>query len=587
MTRDYVSIESILALECGSTTTQALLVDRVGGSYRVIARTEAPSSVEPPWSDVTASVRMALRELSEVVGWRLLDERDQIIRPEYQEGGVDAVVAVTSAGEPLRLVLSGLMNDVSLSSARHALSTSYTVIEGVISLDRREEGVRNTDLQGQLDLIHEVKPDLIVIVGGVDGGTRGPVLQAAEAAALACATLAEADCPTVLYAGNGKLRPEVANLIGADAQFHAIDNVRPSLDLENPGPLQAEIEELYRQQKMERLPGFGMLADWSPVPVQPSAKGLAQSLQYLARLNGINVLGVDVGGASTTIGAVVDEQLALAIRGDLGMAYNSARILDQGSVDEIARWLPFEMEAGEIENALHNKALRHRSIPQTREDLLLEQALARENVRLTMAGLLDRWSGYASHMYDHLPPKFHLVIGRGGVLAKAPHPGQAALMLLDAVQPVGVAGLALDQFGLLAPIGSMALVNPVAAAQVIEHDGLLSLGTVVAPVGTAREGDIALKFKIQYHDGRSLEVEVPYGSLEVIPLPTGQTATLELRPTRRFDVGLGSKGQAGTTKVEGGLLGIIIDARGRPLPMDRDAAAQQERVQRWLWDMGS
>jgi hypothetical protein len=106
-------------------------------------------------------------------------------------------------------------------------------------------------------------------------------------------------------------------------------------------------------------------------------------------------------------------------------------------------------------------------------------------------------------------------------------------------------------------------------------------------VGTAREGDIALKFKIQYHDGRSLEVEVPYGSLEVIPLPTGQTATLELRPTRRFDVGLGSKGQAGTTKVEGGLLGIIIDARGRPLPMDRDAAAQQERVQRWLWDMGS
>ncbi|MGD8462917.1 MAG: glutamate mutase L [Anaerolineae bacterium] len=587
MARDYLSIESILALECGSTTTQALLIDRVDGSYRIIARTEAPSSVEPPWSDVTAAVRTALRELSDVVGWRLLDEREQIIQPEHQEGGVDAVVAVASAGQPLRLVLSGLMSDVSLSSARHALSTSYTVVEGLISLDRREEGVLNTDLQGQLHLIHEAKPDLIVIVGGVDGGTRGPILQATEAAALACATLAEAECPTILYAGNSKLRAEVADLIGTDARLHAIDNVRPSLELENPGPLQAEIEELYRQQKMERLPGFGMLADWSPVPVQPAAKGLAQSLQYLASLNGINVLGVDAGGASTTIGAMVDEQLALTIRGDLGTSYNSARILDHVPADQIARWLPFEMETEEIENALYNKALRPRTIPQTREDLLLEQALARENLRLTMAGLIDRWSGNASHIYDQLPPKFHLVIGRGGVLAKAPHPGQAALMLLDAVQPVGVAGLALDQFGLLAPAGSMALVNPVAAAQVIEQDGLLSLGTVVAPVGTAREGDIALKFKIEYHDGRSLEVEVPYGSLEVIPLPSGQTATLELRPTRRFDVGLGSKGQAGKTKVEGGLLGIIIDARGRPLPFAQDPAVQQEKVQRWLWDVGS
>ncbi|MGD8488728.1 MAG: glutamate mutase L, partial [Anaerolineae bacterium] len=132
MARDYLSIESILALECGSTTTQALLIDRVDGSYRIIARTEAPSSVEPPWSDVTAAVRTALRELSDVVGWRLLDEREQIIQPEHQEGGVDAVVAVASAGQPLRLVLSGLMSDVSLSSARHALSTSYTVVEGLI-----------------------------------------------------------------------------------------------------------------------------------------------------------------------------------------------------------------------------------------------------------------------------------------------------------------------------------------------------------------------------------------------------------------------------------------------------------------------
>jgi hypothetical protein len=158
---------------------------------------------------------------------------------------------------------------------------------------------------------------------------------------------------------------------------------------------------------------------------------------------------------------------------------------------------------------------------------------------------------------------------------------------LDALQPVGVAGLALDQPGLLALLGAVATVTPLTAAQVMERDALLNLGTVVAPVGMAREGEVALTFKIEYQDGRFLEVEVPYGSLEVIPLPAGQTATLELRPTRRFDVGLGSKGQAGTTEVEGGVIGIIIDARGRPLPIAEDPDEQREKVQRWLWDMGS
>ena len=131
------------------------------------------------------------------------------------------------------------------------------------------------------------------------------------------------------------------------------------------------------------------------------------------------------------------------------------------------------------------------------------------------------------------------------------------------------------------------MIHPAAAAQVMEKDALLSLGTVVAPVGTGHEGEIALKLKVTYQDGRSLEVEVPYGSLEIISLPTGHSADLELRPTRRFDVGLGVRGQAGKTRVEGGLLGIIVDARGRPLPVASAPEVQREKVQHWLWDMGS
>lgn len=589
MTQDYTSIESILALDCGSTTTQALLIDRVSGEYRLVARTEAPSTVEPPWNDVAASVRHAVTQIAELLGWPLLNERGQIISPQHQRGGVDAVVIIASASNPVRLVLAGIMRDISLISARHALSTTYATVEAVVCLDRREDGAGrvNDDFQGQIDLIQELEPDVIVIVGGIDGGASRPVLQAAEAVAIASFTMPQSDRPAIIYAGNAELRSQVAELVGAEAELRAVDNVRPSLQFENPNPLQAEVEELYRQRKMERLPGFGTLASWSPVPVLPTAKAFAYAIQYLAQQDGINVLGVDAGGASATVAAMVDEKLDLTIRSDLGLSYNAVRLLDQVPMESILRWLPFEMDPGEIRNILHNKAIRYRTLPQTRQELLLEQAVAREILSLTLNDSMAHWSRETSRLYPNLLPRFHLIVGAGGVLTNTVSYGQAALILLDALQPVGVTGVVLDKVRLMAPLAAAAMVNPLAAAQVIERDALLNLGTVVAPVGTAREGEIALTFKIEYEDGRSLEVEVPYGSLEVIPLPAGQTANLELRPTRRFDVGLGTKGQAGTTQVEGGIIGIIIDARGRPLPIAEDPEEQREKMQRWLWDMGS
>ena len=124
-----------------------------------------------------------------------------------------------------------------------------------------------------------------------------------------------------------------------------------------------------------------------------------------------------------------------------------------------------------------------------------------------------------------------------------------------------------------------------AAVQVAERDLLLRLGTVVAPLGAATEGKTALTCKIEYRDGRALEVGVLYGSMEILPLPAGQRAILRIQPTNRFAVGPGSRGRALTTEVEGGAVGVIIDARGRPLPQARDPVVQQARMQRWLWDI--
>jgi hypothetical protein len=81
-------------------------------------------------------------------------------------------------------------------------------------------------------------------------------------------------------------------------------------------------------------------------------------------------------------------------------------------------------------------------------------------------------------------------------------------------------------------------------------------------------------------------VEVRQGDLEVLPLLPGQQAVLELRPLRHFDVGLGGPGKAGQRRVSGGLVGLIIDARGRPLRLPRDPELCQRQMRKWLWDVG-
>jgi hypothetical protein len=161
-------------------------------------------------------------------------------------------------------------------------------------------------------------------------------------------------------------------------------------------------------------------------------------------------------------------------------------------------------------------------------------------------------------------------------------------MLLDAIEPIGVTTLVLDRGGLLPALGVCALTQPLATVQSLDAGGLLTLGTVVTPVGHARLGETVLGVRIKYQNGGDLEVEVAAGSLEVLPLPPGQKAVLDLRPRRNIDVGRGGPGRGGSAvEVQGGLVGLVIDARGRPLALPSDAEKRRERVQQWLWDMGA
>ena len=87
MNKPAEDIRSILATDCGSTTTKAILIEKRGEEYQLIVRGEAPTTVEAPVEDVTAGVINAITEVEELAGRKLLDN-GVILKPQRGDEGV-------------------------------------------------------------------------------------------------------------------------------------------------------------------------------------------------------------------------------------------------------------------------------------------------------------------------------------------------------------------------------------------------------------------------------------------------------------------------------------------------------------------
>jgi len=577
---------SILLADCGTVMTKAVLLDQVAGQYRFVAQGKAPTTAEYPWSDVTAGIRQAVEQISQFTGRRFFDAGGDLISPETtSREGVDAFAATASASQPLQVVLGGLVRDLSVASAQRAAASTYSIVKAILSGSSQDAELTE---ESRARTIRDAAPDVICIAGGTEGGAAGPVLKLVETAALACSLMEQSARPRLLFAGNSRLRRQVVRIVDKRAELHVADNVRPTSAEENLHSAQAQLDALYVQGKMGQLPGISAVSGWSAASLTPTARAFGRLVQYLWHLGDQSrgVLGVDIGAANTTLVAVFDGQVFTTIRGDLGITFGGEQLVRRQGAETLTRWLPAAMSADEVRGVLINKEIRPTSIQQEPGELWLDQALAREAIRTTLRIAHPGWRHGTAPAFPNLLPLCDTIVVSGGILAHAPRPGQVALIVLDALEPIGVSTLVLDAYGLAPALGNVATIKPVAAVEALDSGALVNLATVVAPVGQARRGDIVLKAKVTYDSGGTFGVDIAYGDLEVLPLPPGQQAVLELHPSRQFDVGLGGPGKAGKRRVSGGLVGLIIDARGRPLRLSGKADRRQSQMQQWLWDVG-
>jgi uncharacterized protein (TIGR01319 family) len=599
---DPSRIRVVVATDCGSTTTKAIMIELRDGEYRQTHRGEAPTTVEEPLADVTLGVTNAITELQELSGRRLVNADGTIIRrtsPDAPEG-CDIYVSTSSAGGGLQMMVAGVVREMTAESAkRAALGAGAIVMDTIAGNDRRKP-------HEQIQRIRELRPDMVLISGGTDGGDQRKVVEIAELIAPAKPRPrfgGEYRLP-VIYAGNREAADAVRRVFGGPGfDLSVVDNLRPTLERENLGPARERIHDVFLEHVMAHAPGYDRLISWANAPIMPTPGAVGDILQEIARRRGINAVCVDIGGATTDVFSVYDGVFNRTVSANLGMSYSISNVCAEAGMPNVLRWVHLDMDERELRNRVKNKMIRPTTIPQTHEALVFEQAVAREALRLAFeqhrafatslkgvqqqrtVGDAFRQQESGASLVDRM--RMDLLIASGGVLSHAPRMEQTAMMLLDSFEPEGFTELAKDSIFMMPHLGVLASVHPQAAMEVVERDCLIVLGTAVSAKGESRRGKPCFSWNLAPEAGavQPGSGTVHAGDIVRVRLDADCVGKLEIRPERGINVGAGP-GKPVTRSVRGGPVGLLLDARGRPLRLPEATAERRACVQAWNTAVG-
>jgi len=600
---DKSKIRRIVATDCGSTTTKAILIEKQNDEYRLVTRGEAPTTVEAPVEDVTKGVINAVTEVEELRGIKILDNED-FIKDYSEEKGIDLYISTSSAGGGLQMMVAGVVKSMTAeSAARAALGAGAIVMDTIANNDGRKP-------YQKIQRIRNLRPDMILLSGGVDGGTIKHVVELGEiiGAADPKPRLGSSYNLPVIYAGNQDAIPEIKKILEEKVALDITENLRPTLEKEELMPSRLKIQAQFLEHVMAQAPGYKKLMNMTDVDIMPTPGAVGQIMQTIADINKIEVVGVDIGGATTDVFSVFDNPdekgktvFNRTVSANLGMSYSISNVVSEAGLDNVLRWIPFDMDEAELRNKVKNKMIRPTTIPHLLEELMFEQAVAREALRRSFEqhkklavglkgvqkqrSVSDVFSQEDLHASLVNMMNLDMLIGSGGVLSHAPRRNQSAMMLIDAFLPEGFTTLTVDSIFMMPQLGVLAEVHPGAATQVFEKDCLIYLGTCIAPVGTTKYGKKCMEYIITFSDGRNDTGEVAFGDMKVIPLGVGEKAKVKVNPIKGFDMGNGA-GNSVEKEVSGGTVGLIFDARGRqPFIVPEKEEERKEFLKKWYSEM--
>lgn len=361
------SVEACVALvDLGSTFTKVRAVTESG---RLAAAVQHRTTVD---TDVHDGLNAALAEIA----------------TEHPELTIDRVLACSSAGGGLRMGVVGLVDELTAEAARQAALGAGARVLSVVSGGLADGEAARALIDG--------KPDIVLLVGGTDGGDRASLIASADA-------LAEAglDKPVVI-AGNAEAQSEAAATLRR-AGVHVVQapNVMPEINSLVTEPTRAVVRELFISHVIGgKLAGFGPdLEELVKMATPDAALAGVEALAGVLEASGTGLIAVDIGGATTDVHSWISPveapgykrsllpQLAAArtVEGDLGMRWNAPGIVEAGLREDL---LSVE-EARELMPAAEHRAAEPGFLPDGPSEVVTDRTLA----RIAIAVALRRHAG--------------------------------------------------------------------------------------------------------------------------------------------------------------------------------------------------
>ena len=325
----------IIAADIGSTITKVSAFSGLGDgrSARFLGQGLGLTTVLE--GDVAKGLAAARKDLETRLG---VDTTDAVL------------LAASSAAGGLRMTVHGLTRDMTMRAAREASLGAGAIVTFTTA------GRMSSD---DMDQIRRIKPNIILLAGGVDYGDREIVT--ANARSLADLKL---DIP-LIYAGNIAASGEIRRLCeSAGMPVFVVENVYPRIDELNIDPVRKVIQDVFARH-IVTAPGMGTIRKMVRDDIVPTPGAVMRSTEILAETLG-DVMAVDVGGATTDVHSVTDGSPELAklmiapeprskrtVEGDLGVYINASRIVEAagdalGPVEDV---LPIPDTDGERENS--------------------------------------------------------------------------------------------------------------------------------------------------------------------------------------------------------------------------------------------
>ncbi|HEU5346517.1 MAG TPA: glutamate mutase L [Ktedonobacterales bacterium] len=567
------AIRSLILIDCGSAFTTAALVGLVDEQPRMLARAQRPTTSAPPIADIMVGARDAIAEIERVTGRALLRD-GQLISPEQPDGaGVDSMTLVTSVGGPLRVFAAGPGRETLAALLYRSLAGLFSQIEPLPALDGPPYDAQALQ---SIANVRALAPHVILVVGPAFGASRGAQSLDATAQTIlqwfqALREPARVDDPpitppAIVFTGQQEDAAQLQTALQASATSV---QVTQALSPSTLSPLNRAIGPIYESAALRPLPGYDRLRRLAAAPPMAAITSLGGVACFLAQRYAMNVVVADVGASSTVLaGATAEGEFVPGAQPVMGVGPGAGQLLRAVGAENVIRWLPFELDENSLREYVLRRMLRPHALPGSAIELEIEHALAREAMRMALRAPGSRLSG--------LRP-VDVALATGGVLANTPTPAHAALILLDTLPLQGITSLAQDSARIASLLGMAGVLAPEFAGHIAEIDALATpLGPVVTTSGAAPTGEVAVYATLEYADGHKLAVEAVQGELSRLPLGQGERALFSLQPHASVDIGLGPGQPARATEpIEGGALGLVIDARGRPLPL---AAGRDERI---------